>query len=373
MIPSPRCGVSAGCPQRRDPRWARPASSAASPSDRSTTIWSTSSVATSCAPAACAGCSSPPRARAAGTTRRCPSGTSRSRTSSCHAREWDALQIPVSVAFFFLNSSIDRVAAFYPGPAGATESLLPLDTWDELAFGAPRARSARPRRRGVPRARRARRDRRRSASSSRSTRATSWSAGCGRCGAGSTAGARPTRRSRTFFADVRARERRDRALEFEVARRARRSRTPRYRRSCCDCASPNAAAPPVHAVALRCQIRIEPQRRRYDADETAALVELFGEPGQWADSLRPFPWTHVSTTMPSFTGRTEIDLPVTLHLRLRGLGHAVLPRAGRRRDPAAAALLGDDVRRRCRRARRSRRSPGTRRRRSACRSRCGRR
>ena len=30
--------------------------------------------------------------------------------------EWDALQIPVSVAFFFLNSSIDRVAAFYPGP-----------------------------------------------------------------------------------------------------------------------------------------------------------------------------------------------------------------------------------------------------------------
>jgi hypothetical protein len=49
--------------------------------------------------------------------------------------EWDSLQIPVSVAFFFVNSSIDRVAAFYPGPAGATESLLPLDTWDELAIG----------------------------------------------------------------------------------------------------------------------------------------------------------------------------------------------------------------------------------------------
>ena len=51
--------------------------------------------------------------------------------------EWDALQIPVSVAFFFLNSSIDRVAAFYPGPAGATESLLSLDTWDELALAHP--------------------------------------------------------------------------------------------------------------------------------------------------------------------------------------------------------------------------------------------
>jgi hypothetical protein len=68
---------------------------------------------------------------------------------------------------------------------------------------------------------------------------------------------------------------------------------------------------PVHALALRCQVRIEPQRRRYDAGETAALVELFGEPAQWGDSLRPFSWTHVSTTVPSFTGVTEIDLPVT--------------------------------------------------------------
>jgi hypothetical protein len=45
---------------------------------------------------------------------------------------WESLQIPVSVAFFFLNSSLGRVAAFYPGPAGATESELPLDTWSEI-------------------------------------------------------------------------------------------------------------------------------------------------------------------------------------------------------------------------------------------------
>lgn len=45
---------------------------------------------------------------------------------------WDELQIPVSVAFFFVNSSLDAVAAFYPSPAGATESLLPLDAWDRL-------------------------------------------------------------------------------------------------------------------------------------------------------------------------------------------------------------------------------------------------
>ena len=51
--------------------------------------------------------------------------------------QWDALQIPVSVAFFFVNSTIDRVAAFYPSPAGATESLLSLDVWDELVGANP--------------------------------------------------------------------------------------------------------------------------------------------------------------------------------------------------------------------------------------------
>jgi hypothetical protein len=51
--------------------------------------------------------------------------------------QWDGLQIPVSVAFFFLNSTLDRVAAFYPSPAGATESLLSLDTWDEVVTANP--------------------------------------------------------------------------------------------------------------------------------------------------------------------------------------------------------------------------------------------
>jgi uncharacterized protein DUF5947 len=51
--------------------------------------------------------------------------------------QWDSLQIPVSVAFFFVNSSLERVAAFYPSPAGATESLLPLDTWDDIVTAHP--------------------------------------------------------------------------------------------------------------------------------------------------------------------------------------------------------------------------------------------
>jgi Family of unknown function (DUF5947) len=42
---------------------------------------------------------------------------------------WESLQIPVGVAFFFTNSALGRTVAFYPGPAGATESELDLDVW----------------------------------------------------------------------------------------------------------------------------------------------------------------------------------------------------------------------------------------------------
>lgn len=50
---------------------------------------------------------------------------------------WATLQIPVSVAFFFRNSATDKVSAFYPSPAGATESLLDLGAWDELVAANP--------------------------------------------------------------------------------------------------------------------------------------------------------------------------------------------------------------------------------------------
>lgn len=45
---------------------------------------------------------------------------------------WEALQIPVGVAFFFTNSELGRTVAFYPGPAGATESELDMDVWDTI-------------------------------------------------------------------------------------------------------------------------------------------------------------------------------------------------------------------------------------------------
>lgn len=48
-------------------------------------------------------------------------------------RAWEALQIPVGLAFFFRNSALDRTVAFYPGPAGATESELDLDAWNAIS------------------------------------------------------------------------------------------------------------------------------------------------------------------------------------------------------------------------------------------------
>jgi hypothetical protein len=50
---------------------------------------------------------------------------------------WESFQIPVSVAFFFHNSTLGQVTAFYPSPAGATESLLELDAWDRLVGANP--------------------------------------------------------------------------------------------------------------------------------------------------------------------------------------------------------------------------------------------
>ncbi|MET8347830.1 DUF6084 family protein [Streptomyces microflavus] len=67
---------------------------------------------------------------------------------------------------------------------------------------------------------------------------------------------------------------------------------------------------PVHAVALRCQIRIEPAQRTYDPDEVDMLGDLFGEPSRWSSTLKPLQFAHASITVPAFTGTTHVDLPV---------------------------------------------------------------
>lgn len=63
---------------------------------------------------------------------------------SFSADQWESLQIPVSIAFFFVNSSLGRLAAFYPGPAGATESELSIETWSAIAEKDPALGSIQP-------------------------------------------------------------------------------------------------------------------------------------------------------------------------------------------------------------------------------------
>jgi hypothetical protein len=68
----------------------------------------------------------------------------------------------------------------------------------------------------------------------------------------------------------------------------------------------------VEAIALRCQLRIEPARRRYSDAEAERLEDLFGEKQRWSETLRPVQFSNVSIMVGGFTGRTELDLPVPL-------------------------------------------------------------
>jgi hypothetical protein len=51
--------------------------------------------------------------------------------------EWEGLMIPINMAFFFKNDLKPTVTALYPSPAGATESFLTFETWDEIANNNP--------------------------------------------------------------------------------------------------------------------------------------------------------------------------------------------------------------------------------------------
>jgi len=66
----------------------------------------------------------------------------------------------------------------------------------------------------------------------------------------------------------------------------------------------------VHAIVLRCQLRIESQRRHYSPDEADRLLELFGGTERWGDTLKPLHFANLSLTVPGFTGATEVDLHV---------------------------------------------------------------
>jgi hypothetical protein len=67
---------------------------------------------------------------------------------------------------------------------------------------------------------------------------------------------------------------------------------------------------PIHAIALRCQVRIDPIRRGYSDEEAAGLLDLFGPRERWATTQRTFLWQHTAAMVPGFTGTTQANLPL---------------------------------------------------------------
>ena len=89
----------------------------------------------------------------------------------------------------------------------------------------------------------------------------------------------------------------------------------------------------IYAVALRAQIMLEPQRRRYAAAESELVVDLFGAPERYGETLRPLLWTHATQMVLAFRGSTEIELPIacsydfeiSAHKYLSALGSGAIP------------------------------------------------
>ena len=99
----------------------------------------------------------------------------------------------------------------------------------------------------------------------------------------------------------------------------------------------------VHAVLLRCQIRIEARRRPYSDQERAGLFELFGEPGRWRDTLRSLLWTQASVTVTGFRGAAEADLAVPCTYDFEVTAAKYLEAIRGWRDPPAVPVQRDGL------------------------------
>jgi hypothetical protein len=85
----------------------------------------------------------------------------------------------------------------------------------------------------------------------------------------------------------------------------------------------------VHAVALRCQVRIEPQRRQYDHD-VEGLSDLFGPRHRWGATLKSLLWLHASAMVKGFTDQVEIEmsLPCTYDFEVAATKYLHAVRSG---------------------------------------------
>jgi hypothetical protein len=64
----------------------------------------------------------------------------------------------------------------------------------------------------------------------------------------------------------------------------------------------------IQAITLRCQVQIEPAKRRYVPNEQEKLLDLFGTPERWARTVKPLLWMNTSIAVPRFTGELLVDL-----------------------------------------------------------------
>ena len=67
---------------------------------------------------------------------------------------------------------------------------------------------------------------------------------------------------------------------------------------------------PIHAIALRCQVRIDPLRRGYSDAEADGMIDLFGPRERWGSTQHTFLWQHATAMVPGFSGATQINLPL---------------------------------------------------------------
>src|SRR5580658_2535213 len=89
----------------------------------------------------------------------------------------------------------------------------------------------------------------------------------------------------------------------------------------------------IHAVVLRAQIQLEVTRRHYRAEEQAKLLDLFGQPERWGQTLRNLLWTHAIVVVPPFAKETvsELQVPCTFDFNVaatkyfHGLSEGDLP------------------------------------------------
>jgi hypothetical protein len=72
----------------------------------------------------------------------------------------------------------------------------------------------------------------------------------------------------------------------------------------------NLEEEPIRSVSLNTQVRIAATQRHYDTAEQQRLLEVFGEPHRWGQTLRSLLWAHTTLQVPRFSGSTVVDMPI---------------------------------------------------------------